>query len=246
MLAAAAADMATQESNYEPQRVNSTSLENGFKAVIKAMSGPRATLQWMVEQLRKYRWVIAGCVGIALGLCKLLISLPLLCACTWPFAPHVATSREENVKKRQARLTLASRRCAALVFTFLLKILAGPIIYTLMVGVLVASMGATAVLGFKAGYLDAHALPPSVQGFAKSKMPEGVTLGPAQTNQEFVIAGTVAMGIFTIIYMIVFCVMLPRECHFCISGCAWACEGAFACTCESSKTRRVTCHTCHA
>jgi len=76
--------------------------------------------------------------------------------------------------------------------------------------VLIASMGATAVLGFKAGYLDAHALPPSVQGFAKSKMPEGVTLGPAQTNQEFVIAGTVAMGIFTIIYMIVFCVMLPR------------------------------------
>jgi len=76
MLAAAAADMATQESNYEPQRVNSTSLENGFKAVIKAMSGPRATLQWMVEQLRKYRWVIAGCVGIALGVCKLLILPP--------------------------------------------------------------------------------------------------------------------------------------------------------------------------
>ena len=72
MLAAAATDMATQESNYQVQRVNSTALQNGMEAVIKAMSGPRATLQWMVEQLRKYRWVIAGCVGIALFVCKLL------------------------------------------------------------------------------------------------------------------------------------------------------------------------------
>ena len=80
------------------------------------------------------------------------------------------------------------------------------------------SMGATTVLGFKAGYLDANSLPPSVAGYAKSKMPEGVTLGPAQTNQDFVIAGTVFMGIFTIIYAFVFCVMLPRK-YFCILPC---------------------------
>jgi hypothetical protein len=76
MLAAAAADMAVGEQGYLPQPANSTSLENGFKAVIKSLSGPRATVQYLVNQLQKYRWVIAGCVGIALGMCKLPIPLP--------------------------------------------------------------------------------------------------------------------------------------------------------------------------
>ena len=76
MLASAAADMAVGEQGYLPQPANSTSLENGFKAVIKSLSGPRATVQYLVNQLQKYRWVIAGCVGIALGMCKLPIPLP--------------------------------------------------------------------------------------------------------------------------------------------------------------------------
>lgn len=115
-------------------------------------------------------------------------------------------------------------RCAALLFTFLLKVLAGPIIYTLMVGVLISSMGATAILGFKAGYLDPKSLPASVEGYAKTRMPEGMTLGPAQTNQEFVIAATVFMGVFTLVYMVVFCVMLPRKCYICTCAlCARAC-----------------------
>jgi len=68
--------MAVGEEGYIPQPANATSLENGFKAVIKSMSGPRATVQWMVNELQKYRWVIAGCVGIALGMCKLPIPFP--------------------------------------------------------------------------------------------------------------------------------------------------------------------------
>ena len=121
-------------------------------------------------------------------------------------------------------------RCAALLFTFLLKALAGPIIYTLMIGVLISSMGATAILGFKAGYLDPKALPASVEGYAKTRMPAGMTLGPAQTNQEFVIAATVFMGVFTLVYMIVFCVMLPRKC---ICSCLLARVRAFVDACMS-------------
>jgi hypothetical protein len=121
-------------------------------------------------------------------------------------------------------------RCAALLFTFLLKALAGPIIYTLMVGVLISSMGATTILGFKAGYLDPNSLPASVGGYANTKMPAGMTLGPAQTNQEFVIAATVFMGVFTLIYMVLFCVMLPRKC---ICSCLLARVRAFVDACMS-------------
>ena len=31
------------------------------------MSGPRATLQYMIEELRKYKWVILASAGIALA-----------------------------------------------------------------------------------------------------------------------------------------------------------------------------------
>jgi len=166
MLATAAADMVKDDASFVAQPVNATSLENGFKAVIAAMSGPRATLTYMIEELRKYRWVIAGCVAIALF--------------------------------------------TSIVFTFLLKLLAGPIIYGLMFGVLIGSMGMTTLLGFKAGFVSPDRLPTSVSGYASTQMPEGVTLGPAQTNMELVIASAVLSAIFTVVYMVVFCVMLPR------------------------------------
>lgn len=97
--------MARSESGYIPQTANSTSLENGFKAVIKSLSGPRATVQFMVNELQKYRWVIAGCVGIALGMCKLPIPLPaafyLLAHVFLPWMLGYVSCSERGVTKKQ-------------------------------------------------------------------------------------------------------------------------------------------------
>ena len=45
----------------------SNSMDSAVKAVVTAMSGPRATVQYMIEELRKYKWVILACAGIALA-----------------------------------------------------------------------------------------------------------------------------------------------------------------------------------
>ena len=39
------------------------SLDTALSAVAKSMAGPRESLMSLVEQLRKYKWVILGCCG---------------------------------------------------------------------------------------------------------------------------------------------------------------------------------------
>ena len=94
-------------------------------------------------------------------------------------------------------------------FTFLLRFIAGPLIYFLMFGLLISSIGFTTILGFKAGFLKPDALP-GISSALTTTLPEGVTLGVSAQNQNMVIAGAVASGIFTSIYIVLFCVMLPR------------------------------------
>lgn len=114
--------------------------------------------------MRKYKWVIAGCAGIAL-----LVSI---------------------------------------LYTFILKVAAFPLILTIMIAVWVLLAGATAMMGFKAGYIHPDQIPGA--GAVASQMPEGVTFGPAQTNQEMVIAGCVLSAICLVAYTIIMCVMIPR------------------------------------
>jgi hypothetical protein len=114
--------------------------------------------------VRKYKWVIAGCAGIAL-----LVSI---------------------------------------LYTFVLKVAAFPLILTIMIAVWVLLAGATTMMGFKAGYIHPDQIPGA--GTVAASMPEGVTFGPAQTNQELVIAGCVFSGICLLAYTIIMCVMIPR------------------------------------
>jgi len=139
-------------------------MEKALAAVVKSMSGPGETAKALVEQVRKYKWVIAGCAGVAL--------------------------------------------IVSVLYTFLLKIAAFPLILTIMVSVWVLLAAMCALLGLKAGYIEPNQLPGS--SWAATQMPEGVTFGPAETNQQLVIAGCVIMGVCLVVYSFVLCIMVPR------------------------------------
>ena len=143
---------------------DSNSMESAAKAVVSAMSGPRETVMGLVEQVRKYKWVIAGCAGIALVI--------------------------------------------SLLYTFLLKIAAGPLIYSMMLAVWVLLTGSLALLCVKAGYIDPSSVPMS--GDIAGQMPAGVTFGPAETNRNMVVAGAVIIGVLWVLYTFAACVMIPR------------------------------------
>jgi hypothetical protein len=140
------------------------SMDTAMASVVKSMSGPGETAKMLVEQVRKYKWVIAGSGGIALVI--------------------------------------------SILYTFLLKIAAFPVMLTIMAAVWVMLGVSLAMLGSKAGYIDAASIPGS--DYAATKMPEGVTFGPAETNQQLVVAACVLVGVCFVFYSLVLCVMIPR------------------------------------
>ena len=46
--------------NRTQEAESDAAMENAMAAVMKAMSGPGETIKMLVEQVRKYKWVILG------------------------------------------------------------------------------------------------------------------------------------------------------------------------------------------
>ena len=144
--------------------VDSSILEQSAKSVVASMSGPRESAMALIDQMRQYKWVIAGSAGIALAI--------------------------------------------SILYTFLLKVAAGPLIFTIMASIWILLTGVMAILCVKASFIDPGAIPGST-GIAE-KMPDGITFGPAQANKNLVVGGTIVVGILWVLYNFLLCVMIPR------------------------------------
>ena len=99
----------------------------------------------------------------------------------------------------------------ALLYTQVLRVAADLLVWsvlTLLWGALAAS---TAILAFKAGIIDTSKMPVEVAGVVSGvPLPEGVTLGQAQTNQELVIIAAAIVGATFVIYTLLLCIMISR------------------------------------
>jgi hypothetical protein len=96
----------------------------------------------------------------------------------------------------------------SVVYTYLLKVAAGPLIYTGMALVWVMLSGACIVLCVKAAFIDPSSIPGS--STVAQSLPSGVSFGPAQANKDLVVAGAVVLAILWVVYNLMLCVLIPR------------------------------------
>jgi len=99
----------------------------------------------------------------------------------------------------------------ALLYTQVLRVAAGLLVWAVLILLWILLAGSTAILAFKAGVIDTSQIPVEVAGVVSGvPLPEGVTLGQAQTNQELVIIAAAIVGAVFVIYSLLICVMASR------------------------------------